>query len=109
VSSTPSLVDRFALRQGANLILLVMNVAGAVLYVWRASLGWAIPGEETAGEPLLWWLAILPVISVALLINVSWGVVILWRRQWSSGRLWLLVLMVWLVATVVDFAHHGSG
>jgi hypothetical protein len=37
---------------------------------------------------------------------VAWGVIILWRRRWSSGRLWLFVVMIWLIAIGVDFAHH---
>jgi hypothetical protein len=31
---------------------------------------------------------------------------ILGRRQWRSGRLWLLAALCWLVALWVDFAHH---
>lgn len=105
-----STISGFGLKQRANVILLVINVAGALLYVWRASFSWAIPGEKgldsTTGEPFIWAIAVLPVFAIALFMNVSWGVMILRRRQWSSGRLWLFVVMIWLVAIAIDFAHH---
>jgi len=101
-----SLIRRYGLKQRANLILLVTNVVCALIYVRQASFGWAFPDEPVTAEPFIWAMAILPVITIALLINVAWGVIILWRRRWSSGRLWLFVVMIWLIAIGVDFAHH---
>jgi hypothetical protein len=58
-------------------------------------MGWVIPDYTEAhavtAEPFIWAAAITPVVAAALLIDVPWGVVILVRRQWSSGRLYLLV------------------
>lgn len=108
--SNSSLLARFGLRQGTNVILLIVNAIGALLYLWQASLSWAIPQEKglnsTTGEPFIWALAILPVFAAALVVNTFWGVVILKRRQWAAGRLWLVVGAIWLVAIAVDFTHH---
>jgi hypothetical protein len=38
------------------------------------------------------------------LVNVSWGIVILIRRQWQSGKAWLLGALIWLVAIAIDLA-----
>ena len=108
--SNPSIAAKVGLTQRANAILLAVNLAGAVLYVWRSSFSWAIPQEKglnsTTGEPFIWALAVVPVLVAALLVNVPWGIVILKRKQWSSGRLWLLVGLIWLTAIAIDFAHH---
>jgi hypothetical protein len=108
--SDSSIAAKVGLTRGANVILLAANVVGASIYVWRSSFSWAIPQERglssTTGEPFIWALAVVPVVAVALLVNVSWGVMILRRRQWDSGRLWLLVGLIWLAAIAVDFAHH---
>jgi hypothetical protein len=108
--SNPSIAAKVGLTQRANAILLAVNLAGAVLYVWRSSFSWAIPQEKgltsTTGEPFIWALAVVPVLVAALLVNVPWGIVILKRRQRNSGRLWLLVGLIWLAAIAIDFAHH---
>jgi hypothetical protein len=105
-----SIITKFGLKQPTNVILVFINVAGALLYVWRASFSWAIPQEKglspTTGEPFIWALAVLPVFAVALLINMSWGVIFLRRRQWSGVRLWLFVAAIWLAAIAIDFTHH---
>ena len=108
--SNSSIVERFGLTQRSNIILLILNLVGALLYIWRSSFSWAIPQEKglnsTTGEPFIWAIAILPVLAVALLVNVPWGVMILKRKQWSSGRLWLFVGVIWLIAIAIDFVHH---
>ncbi len=90
--------------------MLILNVLGAAVYVVLASHGWAIPRERglhaTTSEPFVWALYIWPVLFFFLLVNLAWGGVILVRRHWSGGRLWLLAALVWLIAIVVDFAHH---
>jgi hypothetical protein len=91
---------------------LVANVVGAILYLFAASRGgWSIPAERaagvytTTGEPFVWFLAILPIVAIFFVINVAWTI-ILARRQWRVGRFWLLAAAAWLVAIVIDFAHH---
>jgi hypothetical protein len=83
---------------------------GAVVYVRRASMGWRIPEEmgqvPITGEPFIWAIAILPVVALFFCVNLYWGVLIVHRRQWSSGRIWLLTVLVWLTAIVIDFWHH---
>ena len=92
--------------------LLAMNAAGAILYVFAASRGgWAIPAERAAGintvtgEPFVWALHIFPIVAVFFVINVVWAISLA-RKHWSGGRFWLLPAAVWLLAVVIDFAHH---
>jgi hypothetical protein len=105
-----SMSTRGELKQRANVIMLVLNVVGAFIYIRRASLSWVIPQERglnsTAAESFIWALAALPIFAVFLLLNSIWGVLILRRRQWSSGRIWLLTVLIWFVAFAIDFAHH---
>src|ERR1700743_776076 len=75
-----------------SISLLFLNVVGSILYVLAASRGgWAMPEERAAGihttpgEPLIWFLNILPIIATFFVINVAWGAVILARRQWKGG------------------------
>jgi hypothetical protein len=96
-----------------SIALLAANVIGAILYVVAASRGgWAIPEERaagiytTTGEPFVWFVNILPIVAIFFVINLAWGAGILTRRNWQSGRLWLLTAAVWLGAVVIDFAHH---
>jgi len=87
--------------------VLLANVAGAILYVFAASHGgWREEGiDSVTGEPLVWFVNVVPIVGIFLLINVAWTI-ILSRRQWSGGRLWLAAAVVWLIAIVIDFAHH---
>jgi hypothetical protein len=105
-----SLVAKIGLKQRTNAVLLVLNVAGALLYIWLSSFSWVIPAEEglhsLTGEPFIWAMAVLPVLAIALVINLSWGVMILRRRAWSGARLWALVAVIWLLAIAIDFANH---
>lgn len=104
--SSLTMADKPRLTQRMNLVLLVLNVIGAIIYVVRASSGWAIPGEPVTGEPFVWAIAILPVCAVFFVLNVTWGALILYYRQWRGGRFWLFAAFIWLVASAVDFAHH---
>lgn len=110
---TPSEVwysNRAASAQRVNVVLLVLNVIGVVRYVVRASLSWAIPQEQgldsATGEPFIWAIAVLPILAVFLLLDLTWGAVIVGFRQWRSGRLWLLSALIWLAAIALDFVHH---
>jgi hypothetical protein len=77
-----------------NLAFLVTNIVGAVVYVIRSSPGWAIPQERepgldlTTGEPFIR------------------AVIIVRSKHWRDTWLWAVTACVWLVGTVVDFAHH---
>jgi hypothetical protein len=93
-----------------SVVLLVLNFIGAIVYVCLASRAWAIPREkglhsETA-EPFIWFLFVAPIFTIFFVVNVVWGGLILVRRQWRSGYLWLPTALIWLVAAVIDFAHH---
>ena len=104
------MTTRIRLTQRTNLILLTLNVLGAVVYVCLASRGWRIPEEKgmvpVTGEPLVWAIGVFPIWAVSLLLNAIWGLLILRWRQWRSGRLWLLLVPLWLIAVVIDFAYH---
>lgn len=93
-----------------DIALLITNIFGVVIYLFRVRYSWAIPEEKGAipitGEPFVWAAAILPIIVVFPFLNVVWGLVILIKRQWQRGRLWLLTTLIWMLAVVVDFAHH---
>jgi hypothetical protein len=97
----------------SSIALLLLNVVGSIFYVVAASRGgWAIPDERAAGiqtmtgEPFIWFLSILPIVTTFSVINVAWGAAILARRQYKGGPFWLLAAVVWLGAVVIDFAHH---
>jgi hypothetical protein len=92
-----------------DLVFLLSNVAGILLYLRLASRSWRIPEEHGAipvtGEPLVWALA-LPVLGAFLLADIVWGGLLLRYRQPKRG-LWLLMAgALWVVALWVDFAHH---
>ena len=96
-----------------NVGLFLLNAVGAAIYVYRASPSWAIPEERAAGiysvtgEPFVWFAGIAPVLAVFIIVNLAWGSAVIRRRQWRSGRSWLLkAALVWLVAIGIDFAHH---
>jgi hypothetical protein len=108
-----SVVQSMRMSVGTQSIaLFVANVIGAILYVFAASRGgWANPVERaegiytTTGEPLVWFINILPIVVIFFILNVAWTI-ILTRRQWRGGRFWLLAAVVWLAAIAIDFAHH---
>lgn len=93
-------------------LLLALNFVGAITYVTGASHGWVIPEERAAGmysvtgEPVVWGAYVFPVCAVFLALNLIWGGFIIARRQWVSGIFWLLAIPIWVVAVVIDFAHH---
>jgi hypothetical protein len=95
-----------------SVVLLVLNLIGAVVYVVAASNGWVIPRERelglhsVTGEPVVWALSVFPVCAVFLVLNLAWGAFILARKRWRSGIFWLLSIPIWLAAVVIDFAHH---
>ena len=96
----------------ANAVLAAANVAGAVIYVARASAGWRDPFDSvtgvdsTAGEPFIWALSIAPVVATFLLVNLVWVAAALVVRGRPRRRYWLAAAAVWAVALAVDFGHH---
>ena len=102
--------SQFRLSRRVNVALIVSNAIGVCVYIVGASRSWAIPEEHcivpVTGEPFVWFAAVAPVFAVFTVINMIWGIFILRGRQWQSGRLWLLTGLIWLVAIVIDFAHH---
>jgi hypothetical protein len=98
------------LAQPVSLALLVLNAIGAVIYVVTASPSWATQQEHgvvpITGEPFVSFAGVFPIIAGFLLLNLAWGTLILGCRRWSSGRYWLSTIPLWLVAVLVDFAHH---
>jgi hypothetical protein len=106
------LTVRSVSAQTGNLSLLLLNIVGAVVYVYRASPSWAIPVERqagiytTTGEPFVWFTGILPVLTLFFIVNLVWVALIITRPQWRSNRTWLLAAICWLAAVWVDFAHH---
>jgi hypothetical protein len=106
------LTDRSLPAQPWNLSLLLLNVVGSVVYVYRASPSWAIAVERqtgiytTTGEPFVWFTGIIPVLTVFFIVNLVWAALIITRPQWRSNRTWLLATVCWVAAVWVDFAHH---
>jgi hypothetical protein len=102
----------FFMAQPIPLALFLLNLIGAIAYLAGASFAWAIPQEREAGvhsitgEPFVWFAAIFPIVAFFCVLNLVWGAIILARRQWRGGRLWVLAALVWLGATIIDFAHH---
>ena len=95
-----------------GVVLLLINILGCVVYLIGARRAWIIPEEaangihSVTGEPVVWAAFVLPVWIVFLGINLIWGVTILARRRWLQGRIWLISGLIWIVAAVIDFAHH---
>ena len=96
----------------ASAVLLLMNIFGCVIYLLGARHSWVIPEEAAngihsiTGEPFVWAAFVLPLWIVFLVTNLVWGVTILARRRWLQGRIWLMSGLIWIVAVIVDFAHH---
>jgi hypothetical protein len=95
------------------IVLLALNAIGASVYVLLASRGgWVIRQEceaginTTTGEPFVWFGSIAPAVTIFFLLNLAWGVMILRRRQWIAGRMWLATAAIWMIAAYIDFSHH---
>jgi hypothetical protein len=98
-------------RRG-SLVILLCNCVGALIYLWGARHAWVIPEEAANGvhsitsEPLIWGLFVMPVWIVFAAINIAWGVAILARKKRFAARFWLSTALIWIVAIVIDYAHH---
>jgi hypothetical protein len=91
-----------------NVALITINVIGAVMYVFASSHGWVDPRtpDVATGEPFIWAMFVFPIWGFFVLLNLTWGAFIVARKQWRSGRVWLLTIPIWVVAAAIDFAHH---
>jgi hypothetical protein len=92
-----------------NAYFVVGNVFGVVAYLKLASQGWRIAAEHgiipVTGEPLVWALA-LPVVAVFFLLDTIWVGLLLRHKGWKGRPRWLGTVVMWLLAVIVDFAHH---
>jgi hypothetical protein len=92
--------------------MVAANILGMLLYVRLASVTWAIPAERAAGidsvtgEPFVWAMSVFPVWGTFLLANIIWAIIAHQRGQRINTMSRLVVLMAWVVAVVIDFAHH---
>jgi hypothetical protein len=95
-----------------SVVLLASNFIGAIICIVSASHAWVIPQEQAAGvhsltgEPFVWAAYVFPICTVFFVLNLTWGVFIIARRQWRSGIFWLLTIPIWLATVAIDFAHH---
>jgi hypothetical protein len=95
-----------------SLILFIANVIGALTYVRAVEPSWVIPEERAAGihtvtgEPIVWAGAILPFIIGFGLLDAFWGVCLLILKKRRSSYFWLAAAVIWIIAIVIDFAHH---
>jgi len=83
LASSPKL-NKARLEQIISILLLALNAIGALVYLKRASISWAIPQEQglhvVAGEPFVWAAAILPIIVPFFLLNLTWGGIIVFNN-----------------------------
>jgi hypothetical protein len=92
--------------------MVAANVLGVLLYLRLASAAWAIPAERAAGidsvtgEPFVWVMSVFPVWGTSLLANIIWALIAHRRGQRINTLSRLVVLTGWIVAVVIDFAHH---
>jgi len=75
-----------------DIMFMVANGIGIVLYLVLASRGWRLPEQNeipVTGEPLVWALA-LPVLGVFFFADIVWGVLILRIGESKRWRRWLV-------------------
>jgi hypothetical protein len=95
-----------------SVAILLANVLGVAIYLLGARYAWVIPEEAAngihtiTGEPFVWALFVLPVWTIFLVMNLTWGSIIVAQRRWIDARVWLIASFIWIVAVIVDFAHH---
>lgn len=97
-----------------NLALAIANALGVTAYLYLVSHNgvWYIPEERAAGiysvtaEPFIWALIVFPIWAVFGLIDLIWAVTIIVKKRRRNAHLWLAVVCMWLVAVVIDYAHH---
>jgi hypothetical protein len=108
---TAQVTRRFQIARRKDAILFVANVLGIFAYLWLGSWTWTPPQEralqvDTPGDAFVWALSALPVLAMFFVLNIGWGLIVLIRQQWKSGRAWFLVAMIWFIALAIDRAHR---
>ena len=92
-----------------DLVFVLSNLAGIIVYLRLASRGWRIPEEHgaipVAGEPFVWALA-LPVFGAFILADIAWAILLLRLRQPKRWLWWLIAGGLWVFAIAIDFGHH---
>ena len=92
-----------------SLVLFIINVLGAIRYVFASMPSWAIPEERAqgvhsvTGEPFIWALSTWPIFICFGLLNLIWGSRI---KRWQDSYFLIAAAPIWLVAMWIDFAHH---
>lgn len=96
-----------------SLAFVIANVLGVAVYLYLCSrYTWAIPEERAhgvyavSGEPFVWAGIVVPIWGAFLVINLIWAITIVVQKRWRNALLWSAVACTWLVAAVVDNAHH---
>lgn len=86
-------------------MLTALNVVGMAAYLILASRGWRpTDGGEIAAEPFMWALC-LPVVALFSVLDLCWGVLIIFKKA-TGWPLLGLVTALWLIVVRFDFAHH---
>lgn len=91
-----------------SVALVITNLIGAVVYVFASSHGWVDPRtpDVVTGEPFIWAMFVFPIWGFFVLLNLTWGAIIVACKQWRTGRVWLLTIPIWAAAAAIDFAHQ---
>jgi hypothetical protein len=102
-----------ALTRRTGVILVLVNLVGAVVCRSLTTMTWVINQERkgglhpvTAENAMIWTLISLPIVACFFALNVGWGTVILCYRKWKAGRLWLVAFLIWLIAFGAGFVHR---
>jgi hypothetical protein len=48
----------------------------------------------------------LPILALFCLLDLVWSGAVLYRRRWAAVWFIAAAALVWVVAIVIDFAHH---
>ena len=104
--------DKHPFGSRVAIALCVVNLVGALAYLYAASGAWAILEERAqgiysvTGEPIVWFVRAVPIFAGCSLLNFFWGVYICAKRRWQVGYIWLMTFALWTIAVWIDFAHH---
>jgi hypothetical protein len=96
---------------------LVTNVVVLLIFLYFCSWVWAPSGEEGLlggpGDPIIFGLTAFPTLLFALILNVIWLVIILFRARqvtlWKSLALFLLAIAMWGASIVYVRSRMFTG
>lgn len=97
-------------------LLLLINGSMIVAYLIVASFSWRIPEEDnagasvgTAGPAMVWATSALPLLFLAIVLNVI-AFITFQKDSWPPSKervlLYLALALAWIAAISVDFSHH---